>query len=90
MNKFVIFHVENVKNGGQLVTRQTTEMIGFVLGVVLSKILQKIQNHQNNCSNISKTVQFLINNDNITGQIIPVDSGQSIAWLTPDIINIKE
>ena len=40
--------------------------------------------------NISKTVQFLINNDNITGQIIPVDSGQSIAWLTPDIINIKE
>ena len=40
--------------------------------------------------NISKTVQFLINNDNVTGQIIPVDSGQSIAWLTPDIINIKE
>jgi len=40
--------------------------------------------------NISETVQFLINNDNITGQIIPVDSGQSIAWLTPDIINVKE
>jgi enoyl-[acyl-carrier-protein] reductase (NADH) len=40
--------------------------------------------------NISKTVKFLIGNDNITGQIIPVDSGQSIAWLTPDIINIKE
>ena len=40
--------------------------------------------------NISKTVKFLINNDNITGQVIPVDSGQSIAWLTPDIINVKE
>ncbi len=40
--------------------------------------------------NISKTVKFLIGNDNITGQIIPVDSGQSIAWLTPDIINVKE
>ena len=40
--------------------------------------------------NISNTVKFLINNDNITGQIIPVDSGQSIAWLTPDIIKIKE
>ena len=40
--------------------------------------------------NISRTVKFLINNDNITGQIIPVDSGQSIAWLTPDIINVKE
>ena len=40
--------------------------------------------------NISKTVKFLIDNDNITGQIIPVDSGQSIAWQTPDIINVKE
>ena len=40
--------------------------------------------------NISKTVKFLIDNENITGQIIPVDSGQSIAWLTPDIINVKE
>ena len=40
--------------------------------------------------NISKAVKFLINNDNITGQIITVDSGKSIAWLTPDIINVKE
>ena len=29
-------------------------------------------------------------NDNTTGQIISVDSGQSLAWKTPDIINIKE
>jgi len=40
--------------------------------------------------NICSTVKFLISNDNITGQIIPVDSGQSIAWLTPNIINTKE
>jgi NAD(P)-dependent dehydrogenase (short-subunit alcohol dehydrogenase family) len=40
--------------------------------------------------NISKTVKFLIDNENITGQIIRVDSGQSIAWLTPDIINVEE
>ncbi len=43
-----------------------------------------------NLENICETVQFLIKNDNITGEIINVDSGQRLAWLTPDIINIKE
>ena len=33
---------------------------------------------------------YLINNNNITGQIINVDSGQRLAWQTPDIINLKE
>jgi len=40
--------------------------------------------------NICDTVKYFINNDNITGQIISVDSGQSLAWQTPDIINTKE
>ena len=40
--------------------------------------------------NICKTVKYLINNDNITGQIISVDGGQSLAWKTPDIVNTKE
>tara|TARA_B100000963_G_C22609609_1_gene664237 strand:+ start:697 stop:1452 length:756 start_codon:yes stop_codon:yes gene_type:complete len=40
--------------------------------------------------NISSAVKFLINNDNITGQIINVDSGQRLAWKTPDIINVNE
>ena len=40
--------------------------------------------------NISETIKFLIRNDNITGEIINVDSGQRLAWLTPDIINVKE
>ena len=40
--------------------------------------------------NISEAVKFLIKNDNITGEIINVDSGQRLAWLTPDIINVKE
>ena len=40
--------------------------------------------------NICNSVKFLIENDNITGQIINVDSGQRLAWLTPDIINSKE
>ena len=45
---------------------------------------------QVNLENISETVKFLIKNDNITGEIINVDSGQRLAWLTPDIINVKE
>ena len=40
--------------------------------------------------NVSSAVKFLIDNNNITGQIINVDSGQRLAWQTPDIINSKE
>ena len=40
--------------------------------------------------NVCEGVKFLIRNDNITGEIINIDSGQRLAWDTPDIINIKE
>ena len=40
--------------------------------------------------NICNGVKFLINNDNITGEIINIDGGQRLAWQTPDIINTKE
>jgi len=40
--------------------------------------------------NICETVKYFINNDNITGQIVSVDGGQSLAWQTPDIINTEE
>ncbi len=40
--------------------------------------------------NICETVKYFIDNDNVTGQIISVDGGQSLAWKTPDIINTKE
>ena len=39
---------------------------------------------------ICNGVKFLIKNDNITGEIINIDSGQRLAWNTPDIINTKE
>ena len=48
--------------------------------------LKKVVKLENICS----AVKFFIKNDNITGQIINVDSGQRLAWLTPDIINSKE
>ena len=40
--------------------------------------------------NICETVKYFIKNNNVTGQIISVDSGQSLAWKTPDIMNTKE
>lgn len=40
--------------------------------------------------NICKTLEFILDNNAITGVTIPVDSGQSLAWKTPDLINIKE
>ena len=40
--------------------------------------------------NICDGIKFLIKNDNITGEIINIDSGQRLAWNTPDIINTKE
>ena len=40
--------------------------------------------------NICETVKYFICNDNVTGQIVSVDGGQSLAWKTPDIINTKE
>ena len=43
-----------------------------------------------NPKNICETVKYFIYNDNVTGQIISVDSGQSLSWKTPDIINNKE
>ena len=39
---------------------------------------------------ICEGVKFLIENKNITGEIINIDSGQRLAWNTPDIINVKE
>ena len=35
-------------------------------------------------------IKFLMKNENVTGEIINIDSGQRLAWNTPDIINVKE
>tara|TARA_B100001057_G_scaffold491475_1_gene581805 strand:+ start:159 stop:914 length:756 start_codon:yes stop_codon:yes gene_type:complete len=40
--------------------------------------------------NICNGVKFFIENKSITGEIINIDSGQRLAWQTPDIINSKE
>ena len=45
---------------------------------------------QVNVQEICKAVDFLIKNKSITGQVLAVDSGQSLNWQTPDIIRAKE
>ena len=39
---------------------------------------------------ICNAVDFFIKNRSITGQVISVDSGQSLNWQTPDILGLKE
>ena len=39
---------------------------------------------------ICNAVDFFIKNSSITGQILAIDSGQSLNWQTPDIMSIKE
>ncbi len=45
---------------------------------------------QVNLKEICSTVDFLINNMSITGQVIAIDSGQNLNWQTPDVIGTKE
>ena len=51
-----------------------------------STILEK----QVDVNNICNLVKYFIENDSVTGQIMSVDSGQSLNWKTPDIIRGKE
>ena len=51
-----------------------------------STILEK----QVDVNNICNLVKYFIENDSVTGQIMSVDSGQSLGWKTPDIIRSKE
>jgi len=46
--------------------------------------------HQVDVKEICNAVDFLIKNSSITGQILAIDSGQSLNWQTPDILRGKE
>ena len=45
---------------------------------------------QVNVNDICNAVDFLIKNRSITGQVLALDSGQSLNWQTPDILGGKE
>ena len=46
--------------------------------------------HQVDVKEICNAVDFLIKNRSITGQVLAIDSGQSLNWQTPDILRGKE
>ena len=45
---------------------------------------------QVNVKEVCNAVDFFIKNSSITGQVLAIDSGQSLNWQTPDIIRGKE
>ena len=49
-----------------------------------------ILRRQVDLNNICNLVRYFIESDTVTGQIMNVDSGQSLAWKTPDIMRSKE
>jgi len=46
--------------------------------------------HQVDVNEICNAVDFFIKNSSITGQVLAIDSGQSLNWQTPDIMRGKE
>ena len=46
--------------------------------------------HQVDVKEICNAVDFFIKNSSITGQVLAIDSGQSLNWQTPDIMGGKE
>ena len=64
---------------------------GIAPGPTLKSKRQSIKNFNNQAkstllkkpvglNNICDTVEFLINNNSITGEVVPVDSGQNLTW----------
>ena len=45
---------------------------------------------QVNVDEVCNAVDFFIKNSSITGQVLALDSGQSLNWQTPDILKGKE
>ena len=48
--------------------------------------LATLLKQQVDVKDICSTVDFFIKNSSITGQVIAIDSGQSLNWQTPDVI----
>ena len=46
--------------------------------------------HQVDVNEICNAVDFFVKNSSITGQVLAIDSGQSLNWQTPDILKGKE
>ena len=83
------------------VSPETAEVNGIAPGPTLKNKRQSAQHfkkqymatplkRQVDVEQICNAVDFFIKNRSITGQVISVDSGQSLNWQTPDIMRGKE
>ena len=55
-----------------------------------NQYLATLLKQQVDVNEICNAVDFFIKNSSITGQVLAIDSGQSLNWQTPDIIKGKE
>jgi len=55
-----------------------------------SQYLATLLKQQVDVNEICNAVDFFIKNSSITGQVLAMDSGQSLNWQTPDILKGKE
>ena len=82
--RFLEWSLENPKGVVSLPTGKTPEYFIKSSHYILNKW------GTDDVNNICNLLKYFIENDSVTGQIVSVDSGQSLGWKTPDIIKGKE
>ena len=70
---------------GPTIKNKRQSKIHFKKQFLSTPLMQQV-----NVNEISNAIDFFIKNSSITGQVISIDSGQSLNWQTPDIIKGKE
>ena len=72
--------VNGIAPGPTIKNKRQTE-IHFKKQYLATPLRQQV-----NVKDICSAVDFFIKNSSITGQVIAIDSGQSLNWQTPDVI----
>ena len=76
--------VNGIAPGPTIKNKRQSEM-HFKKQFLATPLKQKV-----NVNEISSAVDFFIKSSSITGQVLSIDSGQSLNWQTPDVIKGKE
>ena len=70
---------------GPTIKNKRQSKIHFKMQFLATPLKQQV-----NVNEIANAVDFFIKTSSITGQVISIDSGQSLNWQTPDIMRGKE
>ena len=76
---------ENGNASGPSIYNKIQEHKHFKKQYLATPLRQKV-----NVEEICNAIDFFIKNNSITGQVLAIDSGQSLNWQTPDIMKGKE